>query len=372
MNDPEVIKMFEQKIIFNKFVNCTTIMTKRNIAYLNIFIWFFAVFANIPYSGIKNGMGTGQIVTYIIGFLYLMITFYLFYLFFVPLFLDRKKLGSFLIISFLTVLIMPFFGYMILFLTRAYLEGTFEHFLRGYSFSTHMSGFFPVLSAAVFGSFFRVIINWFNSMNLNIDIERQKLSAELNLLKSKLNPHFLFNTLNNIDSLIQSDPDKASLSLIRLSDMMRYLTYETSTDFVEIEKEVDYIRNFIELYRMRIKSPENISFNYNGDMRTLVSPALFIPLVENAFKFGLFSDIRPSLEINLMSEKGIIVFEISNYFDKVTGIKPDSHSGMGIANLKSRLELVYPGKHQLTITDDNQQFRVSLTIDTNEDQLHSN
>jgi len=82
MNDPEVIKMFEQKIIFNKFVNCTTIMTKRNIAYLNIFIWFFAVFANIPYSGIKNGMGTGQIVTYIIGFLYLMITFYLFYLFF--------------------------------------------------------------------------------------------------------------------------------------------------------------------------------------------------------------------------------------------------------------------------------------------------
>ncbi len=353
-------------------MNWATIMTKRNIIYLNIFIWFFAAFANIPYSGIKNGMGTGQIVTYIIGFLYLMITFYLFYLFFVPLFLDRKKFVSFLVIFFLTVLIMPFFGYMLLFLSRAYFEGTFEHFLRGYSFSTHMSGFFPVLTAAVFGSFFRVLINWFNSMNLNIEIDRQKLSAELNLLKSKLNPHFLFNTLNNIDSLILSDPDKASLSLIRLSEMMRYLTYETSTDFVEMEKEVDYIRNFIELHRMRIKSPEAISFKFNGDLRTLVSPALFIPLVENAFKFGLFRDIRPSLEINLKSENGIIFFEISNYFDKVAGTKPDDHSGMGIANLKRRLQLVYPGRHQLTITDDNQQFRVSLTINTNEDQLRGN
>lgn len=364
--------MFEQKIIFNKFVNCVTIMTKRNITYLNIFIWLFAVFANFPYAGIKGGIATGQIVTYIIGFLYLMITFYLFYLILVPLFLDRKKLGSFFIISFLTVLIMPFFGYMLLFLTRAYFDGTFEHFLRGYSFITHMSGFLPVLTAAVFGSFFRVIINWFNSMNLNNEIDKQKLSAELNLLKSKFNPHFLFNTLNNIDSLIQSDPGKASLSLIRLSDMMRYLTYETSTDFVELEKEVDYIRNLIELFRMRIKAPEDIVFNYKGDMRTLVSPALFIPLVENAFKFGRFRDIKPSLEINLSSEKGIIVFEISNHFDKVTGIRPDGHSGMGIANLKRRLELVYPGKYQLKISDDNQEFHVSLTIDTNEDPLRGN
>jgi LytS/YehU family sensor histidine kinase len=153
---------------------------------------------------------------------------------------------------------------------------------------------------------------------------------------------------------------------------MRYLTYETSTDFVELGKEVDYIRNFLELYRIRIKSPEDISFNFNGNMRTLVSPALFIPLVENAFKFGRFRDIKPALEINLKSEAGIIVFGISNYFDKVTGIKPDNHSGMGIANLKRRLGLVYPGKHQLTISDDNQQFRVSLTIDTNEDQLRCN
>jgi two-component system, LytTR family, sensor kinase len=347
-------------------------MTKRKIKYLHIFIWFFAIFANIPYSGINNGMPPRQIVSYIIGFLYLMVTFYLFYLFIAPLFLNRKKLAGFFIISFLVVLIMPFFGYIILYLTRAYFDGTFEHFFRGYSIKTHMSGYFPVLTAAVFGSFFRVIINWFNTMNQKTEIERQKLSVELDLLKSKLNPHFLFNTLNNIDSLIHLDPEKASASLIRLSEMMRYLTYETKSAFVQLEKEVEYIQNLIELYRMRIKSPDDLRFNYSGDMKTLISPALFIPLLENALKFGRFRNLNPSLDIYLRSEKGIIVFEISNFFDKDNGMNSDKNSGLGIANLRRRLELVYPEKHQMVISDDNQQYRVKLRIDANGDQVRNN
>jgi hypothetical protein len=347
-------------------------MTKRKIKYLHVFIWFFAVCANIPYSGISSGMPPRQIVSYIIGFLYLMITFYLFYLFLAPLFLNRKKLAGFFIFSSLVVLIMPFFGYLILFLSKAYFEGSFEHFFRGYSIKAHMSGFFPVLTAAVFGSFFRVIINWFNTMNQKTEIDRQKLSIELDLLKSKLNPHFLFNTLNNIDSLIQIDPEKASASLIRLSEMMRYLTYETKSEFVILEREVEYIQNLIELYRMRIKSPDDISFNFSGDMKILISPALFIPLIENAFKFGRFRNFNPSLDICLRSEKGIIIFEISNFFVKDIGMTSDKHSGLGIANLRRRLELVYPEKHQLEISDDNQQFRVKLTIDANGDKVRDN
>jgi LytS/YehU family sensor histidine kinase len=228
-----------------------------------------------------------------------------------------------------------------------------------------MSGYFPVLTAAVSGSFFRVIISWFNTMNQKTEIDRQKLSVELDLLKSKLNPHFLFNTLNNIDSLIQNDPEKASSSLIRLSEMMRYLTYETTSEFVELEREVEYISNLIELYRMRIKSPDDIRFEVNVDMNTLISPALFIPLIENAFKFVRFRNMKPSLNISLTSEVGIIVFEISNYYDKDAVINGNKHSGFGITNLKRRLELVYPERHQLKITNDDQQFHVNLTIDTN-------
>jgi LytS/YehU family sensor histidine kinase len=235
-----------------------------------------------------------------------------------------------------------------------------------------MSGYFPVLTAAVFGSFFRVIINWFNTMNQKTEINRQKLSVELDLLKSKLNPHFLFNTLNNIDSLIHLDPEKASSALIRLSEMMRYLTYETKSAFVLLEREVEYIQNLIELYRMRIKSLDDIRFNFSGDMKTLISPALFIPLIENAFKFGRFRNLNPSLDIYLRSEKGIIVFEISNFFDKDNEMNSGKHSGLGIANLRRRLELVYPEKHQMIISDDNQQFRVKLTIDANGDQVRNN
>ena len=151
-----------------------------------------------------------------------------------------------------------------------------------------MSGYFPVLTAAVFGSFFRVIINWFTTMNQKAELDKQKLAVELDLLKSKLNPHFLFNTLNNIDSLIHQNPEEASAALIRLSEMMRYLTYETSSEVVELEKEVEYIRNFIELYRIRIKSPDDIRFEVKGDLNVMISPALFVPLIENAFKFASF------------------------------------------------------------------------------------
>jgi two-component system, LytTR family, sensor kinase len=342
-------------------------MTKRKITFIHIFIWLFAAFANFPFSGINGGMQPRQIASDIIGFLYLMIVFYLFYLFIAPLFLNKKKLGGFFIISFLVVLIMPFFGYLILFISRAYFDGTFQNFFRGYSAKAHMSGYFPVLTAAVFGSFFRVIINWFDTMNQKSEIARQKLSVELDLLKSKLNPHFLFNTLNNIDFLIQNNPERASESLIRLSEMMRYLTYETSSEFVELNREVEYLRNYIELYRMRIKSPDEILFNVNGDMKTLISPALFIPLMENAFKFVRFRIAKPSLSISLSSENGLIIFEISNYYEKNQVITGNNHSGFGIINLKRRLDLVYPEKHQLKITNDDQQYHVKLTINTNGD-----
>ena len=342
-------------------------MAKRKITSIHIFIWLFAAFANISYSGINQGMQAQQIVSNIIGFLYLMIVFYLFYLFIAPLFLNKKKLAGFFIISFLVVLVMPFFGYLILFLSRAYFDGTFQNFFRGYSLKSHMSGYFPVLTAAVFGSFFRVIINWFDTMNQKSEIARQKLSVELDLLKSKLNPHFLFNTLNNIDFLIQNDPERASSALIRLSEMMRYLTYETASENVELEREVEYLKNYIELYRMRIKSPDDILFDVNGDLKAPISPALYIPLIENAFKFVWFRNLKPSLSISLSSEKGIIVFEISNYYDKDSSNYGNTHSGFGIFNLKRRLELVYPEKHQLKITDNDQQYHVELTINTNGD-----
>jgi len=199
-------------------------MSNKKITYIHIFIWLFAIFANFPYASFSDNMSPETIVSNIIGFLYLMVVFYLFYLILAPLFLNKKKIVEFFGFSFLIVLVMPFFGYTILFFSRALFEGTFQNFYSGYSFRTHMSGYYPVLTAAVFGSFFSAIINWFTTMNQKAELDKQKIAIELDLLKSKLNPHFLFNTLNNIDSLIHTNPKEASSALIRLSEIMRYLS----------------------------------------------------------------------------------------------------------------------------------------------------
>jgi two-component system, LytTR family, sensor kinase len=340
-------------------------MSKRKIIFIHLFIWLFAIFANLPYAAFGQKISPQTIVSNIIGFLYLMVVFYLFYLFLAPLFLNKKKLVEFFGFSFLVVLIMPFFGYTILFFSRALFEGSFQNFYRGYTVKMHMSAYYPVLTAAVFGSFFSVIINWFKSMNQKTELDKQKLAVELDLLKSKLNPHFLFNTLNNIDSLIHQNSEEASAALIRLSEIMRYLTYETSSDVIELKREVEYIRNFIELYRMRIKMPEDIRFEVTGDLNIMISPALFVPLIENAFKFASYRISKPCVDIKLFSEKGVATFDISNYYENNSDSSKVTHSGFGIINLKKRLDLTYPRKHQLIIDPGESLYHVKLSIDTN-------
>lgn len=341
-------------------------MNKKKITYIHFFIWLFAIFVNIPYTDLNRATPLPQIVAYIIAFLYLMVVFYLFYLVMVPFFLNRHKVGLFFVFSFLVVLIMPFFGYTILYCSRAIFENSFRGFYRDYSFRTHMSGYYPVLTAAVFGSFFGVIINWFRTVGQKNEIEKQRLAAELDLIKSKLNPHFLFNTLNNIDSLIRQNSEEASAALIRLSEMMRYLTYETASDVVDIKKEIEYLHNFIELYRIRIKSPEDIRFEVRGDQNIMISPALFVPLVENAFKFASFRIKKPGIDISLTSDKGIVNFVVSNYHEH-NDYSRDGNSGSGLINLRKRLELTYPGKYKLNIESTKNFYLAKLIINTNED-----
>ena len=342
-------------------------MSKKRIRYIHVFIWLFAFCANLPYYNLNKDLPPRQVVAYAIAFLYLMLVFYLFYLVLVPYFLNRKKIAEFFGISFIVVLIMPFFGYTLLFLSRACFDGTFHNFYGDYSLRMHMSGYYPVLTAAVFGSFFSVIINWFTTMNQNAELDKQKLAAELDLLKSKLNPHFLFNTLNNIDSLIHQNPDEASAALIRLSDIMRYLTYETSSQLVILKGETKYIRNIIELHRMRIRTPEDIRFDVSGDQNVMISPALFVPLIENAFKYASFRNKKPSVDIRLSSVDGIVVFESSNYYENNKNDSATGHSGYGIINLRKRLELTYPNNYQLTIEQGEMLYHVKLTIDTHAD-----
>jgi two-component system, LytTR family, sensor kinase len=340
-------------------------MSKKRIKYIHIFIWLFAIFANLANFNFSGDMSLQHIVSYIFAFLYLMVVFYLFYSFLAPFFLDRNKITTFFAISFLIVLIMPFFGYTVLYFIKAVFDDNFKEFYKGYSVHMHMSGYFPVLTAAIFGSFFRVIINWYVTLNQKSELDKQKMAVELDLLKSKLSPHFLFNTLNNIDSLIHQNSEEASAALIRLSDMMRYLTYETSSDMVELSREVEYLRNYIELQRIRIKSPEDIRFEVEGDQSAMLSPALFVPLIENAFKFASFRSKKPCIDIKILSKNGIVDFDATNYYENRLNFARPAHSGYGLINLRKRLDLTYPGNYQLITESAHLLYHVKLIIKTN-------
>lgn len=204
--------------------------------------------------------------------------------------------------------------------------------------------------------------NWFNNLALKAELENKNLKTELELLKSQVNPHFLFNTLNNIDSLIRTSPDLASASLIKLSDMLRYMIYETSPDKVPLSKEIDYINNYISLQQLRFKSKEYIRFTFDKQCHgILVVPMLFIPFVENAFKYSSDSGKLPVIDISLRCVDSMIIFNCRNYYSGDIS-KNLMNGGVGLKNVQRRLELLYSGKYILNISDENSVFCVQLTI----------
>jgi hypothetical protein len=209
----------------------------------------------------------------------------------------------------------------------------------------------------------KLVKYWFQNQQMKTELENKNKTSELALLRTQLNPHFLFNTLNNIDSLILTNPNKASDAIIKLSDIMRFMLYDTSTDQVSLEKEVNYLESYIALQQMRLKNPSFVKFTKEGNcIGKTIAPMLFIPFVENAFKHGQKNVKAPGIEINLSCMPESVKFDVVNHADKNKEINKDSTPGIGLANTKRRLELLYPGRHELSIRNDNGLYMTSLKI----------
>ena len=338
-------------------------MNKKNIILLHVFTWLFAAFLNLKEP---SRLSSAEVLlVFIASTLFIMISFYVFYLFVVPKFLEKRKYYQFLLVTIVLLNLLTFAGYSLLILIRASFVHNFNNFYGIYRPSMHFSGMAVMTLAATFGSFFKVLINWLNTVNQKEILEKQKAESELALLKSKINPHFLFNTLNNIDVLIYEDPDRASQALLKLSDIMRYMSYETISEFVNLSNEIAYISNLVALYKLRISNPEliklKISENY-GDLK--IAPMLFIPFIENAFKYATFKGEKAGFEISFEIAKRKVNFTIENYYDSSEKEKPPIQGGTGLSNVKQRLEHIYPKKHNLEIIDSDGVFKVNLIIDT--------
>lgn len=215
-----------------------------------------------------------------------------------------------------------------------------------------------------FNSGMKIFIRWLDEQEKQSEKERQYLSAELAVLKQQVSPHFLMNTLNNIHALIDFDSEKAKDSIIKLSRLMRYMLYESNTEQVPIKKEIDFIESYIELMRLRYdESKLSIRLSYPAFATDVYVPTLlFLPVIENAFKHGIDASGKSFVDIQFKMEASNLLFQIENGNFPVKKRRPQEASGIGLKNIKRRLDLIYPNNYSLDVSSSEEIFSVTLSI----------
>jgi two-component system, LytTR family, sensor kinase len=204
---------------------------------------------------------------------------------------------------------------------------------------------------------------WYSILKQKEQLSKQNLISELALLRTQINPHFLFNTLNNINALVKKDPDKTHRSIVKLSEIMRYMLYDASKEKTLLIKEIEYIESLIGLQLLRLSDHNFISFEIQGNPYNYeIAPMLFVPFVENAFKHANKDVSSPGIIIRLQIDGKSLIFTVKNYKRKyVETVQPD-YKGIGISNVKRRLQLLYPERHQFSINETENEYMIFLAL----------
>jgi len=287
--------------------------------------------------------------------------FYINYHVFVPKLLLKKKFFKFL---FSIILSISFVLIVIFLLQNIFHLKTSPPGAPKAGFMLMM--FFSTLAIGLISLGIRLVNEWFINEKQKEILEKEKVLSELAFLKSQLNPHFIFNVLNNICSLSRKKSDDTETAIIKLSHLMRYNLYTSEEKFVDFEKEIQYLNDYIDIQKMRLSKETKINLKTEGNLSNVkVEPLLFIPFVENAFKHGIISQNRTDIEIFFKIIENKIIFKISNMFEnKVENF--NNESGIGLKNVQRRLNILYPEKHILKVKNENNIFIVDLIIETND------
>lgn len=338
-------------------------MKKKQIIWLQIIYWSFNFLGNVITPMIffpeKNGFYIQVLnMTY---FLVGIATFYICYLFIIPKTFNPKKLYTAVLVFIFSIVCFAILRYLI---EEVFLPATFG--FRNYDKETTLSYYF--FDNIYNGSIIVFIsgILWLLEKFGVIEAEKKQLEVERNqaqiqALKTQINPHFIFNSLNNIYSLVYQKSDKALPALEELSKLLRFSTKDLEKDEISLEKEIGYIESLIALEKLRIKNPELLNFEKDLVNPNLnISPMILVPFVENTFKHGDFSGKGFDLKISEVS--GILNFHLHNFKNKRS---KDASSGIGIANVKKRLAILYPKKHSLIISETETDFTVEFMINLN-------
>jgi hypothetical protein len=225
--------------------------------------------------------------------------------------------------------------------------------------------FAPSIGIFVISIVYRKVVDKMISDRKQQKIEAEQLSTELKFLRSQISPHFLFNVLTNLVSLARKKSDQMEPSLIMLSELMRYMLYDTQGKKVALGKEVSYLNNYIELQKLRFGNDVEIKYEVDPGIEKgdyTIEPMLLIPFVENAFKHGVAHQGHPKISISTSVKNDVLLFQVENQIDDQPNSSKDENSGIGLANVKSRLDLLYKGEHNLKIKTENNLFHITLTL----------
>ena len=278
----------------------------------------------------------------------------------IPKLLYKKKYGWFAL-AFITMIVTSSFAKMNILghITNNDLLLSLSGNLKARIYDNVIPHFLLVLSGAAF----KLMTDYTRMQQRMVEMAKEKAEAELNFLKSQINPHFLFNSINSVYFLIEKNNTGAREALHKFSDMLRYQLYEMNGDRIPVEKEISYLQDYVDLQKLRKDENYAVEFNCSAAVQGfLIEPLLLVPFVENAFKhISHHKNQLNFIQLNLSMNNGALHFTIENSkeaTEKTTG----KHEGIGLNNVKRRLELLYPGKHQLTIINEMDTFNVDLVI----------
>lgn len=335
----------------------------------HIAFWcFYALVYTLNFA--QNGKYTSEILmTLILMPMHWLFTYTQLY-FLIPRFLLKKKFVTYTLLTILLTKIVSNLNYIIYSLVTYQLRTGKPHppIKWEYLVKFNLMEFKVVFSLFMICGLavsVKLLKKWYQENERNRKIEKEKLAIELEMLKAQVHPHFLFNTLNNLYSLTLHQSDKAPLVVTHLSDLLRYMLYECNEKEVPLENEVAILKKYVELEKLRYGNRIDVSFSADGDMKeNLIAPLLLIPFVENSFKHGVSEQIGKCwVNLHLHAEGNYFSFNLSNSF--VDGNVKSITGGIGLRNIKKRLELIYPGKYELTLNEQADMFAVRLQLQLN-------
>ncbi len=347
----------ETKVKKNLKTKLVDFATKRVVYHL--IFWLSLLLMFLIVDQVHHGFFLSLIIETInIMFYAVVVYFNLLYL--IPNYLSEKKFLLYSGLLILSVIIITPIKNLILFLLFSFIPSIQESLITDQKW-IFLTTFFVAATSTIL----KITSDWMRYQRDRKELQTQTMQSELKFLKSQINPHFLFNTLNNLYALTLKKSDKAPEIVIKLSEMMRYMLYECNEKRVLLSKEVKYIQNYLDLESLR--QSKNVSINFEvignaGDQK--IAPLMFIPFLENSFKHGLNNQIAQGfVNIVLTIEDKDILFFMEN---SKSGSLPAQHhkrsGGIGLVNVKRRLALQYAGKHKLETKDNPNTYAVNLEL----------